>query len=249
LTGAVLRGTDLTGADLRRADLTGALLTVTKFEQCGCGSTNFGDVDLSQAEGLETTRHRGPSVVGVDTLFQSKSRIPEAFLRGCGVPDARIQYLPLILGATAPIQFYSCFISHSTADKDFARRLHSRTRDEGLRVWFDAEDIKGGRELHTQIDEAIRVYEKLLLVLSEASMTSKWVKPELRRARLAEQRVGVRKLFPIRLVPYEVVAAWSVPDSSGGTWPRRCGSSTSPTSAAGRTTTPSKRSSVGCCGT
>jgi hypothetical protein len=75
-------------------------------------------------------------------------------------------------------------------------------RDEGLRVWIDEEDLKGGRELHPQIDEAIRVYDKLLLVLSGASMASTWVKTELRRARRAEWRDGVRKLFPIRLVPY-----------------------------------------------
>src|SRR5262245_48416062 len=89
--------------------------------------------------GLESVRHLGPSHVSTTTLVRSRGKIPEAFLRGCGVPDVLIANLPALIGVIQPIQFYSCFISHSTADKDFARRLHSRMRDEGLRVWFDEE--------------------------------------------------------------------------------------------------------------
>jgi hypothetical protein len=100
-------------------------------------------------------------------------------------------------------------------DKEFARQLRSRLRDEGLRVWLDEEDMKGGRDLHHQIDEAIREYDKLLLILSGASMQSNWVRTELRRARLAEKRQGVRKLFPIRLVDFKLIENWELPDSSG----------------------------------
>jgi hypothetical protein len=217
LSEADLHGADLRGADLSGADLNRAYLGGTNLDSARCGFTVFGGVDLSEAKGLELIEHRGPSLVGVDTLAHSRGRFPEAFLRGCGVPEAWIEYLPTLLGMLEPIQFYSCFISHSSADKDFARRLHSRMCDEGLRVWFDEEDIKGGRELHPQIDEAIRAHDKLLLVLSEASLGSTWVRTELRRAWLAERREGARgrKLFPIRLVGYDRIKAWSVPDSTG----------------------------------
>lgn len=36
-------------------------------------------------------------------------------------------------------------------------------------VWYAPEEMKGGRKLHDQIDDALRVHDKLLLVLSEAS--------------------------------------------------------------------------------
>jgi hypothetical protein len=49
-------------------------------------------------------------------------------------------------------------------------------RESNLRVWFSPEDIRGGKKLHEQIDHAIRVYDKLLLVLSPHSMNSEWVK-------------------------------------------------------------------------
>ena len=48
------------------------------------------------------------------------------------------------------------------------------------------EDIQGGKKPHEQIDEAIRLYDKLLLVLSPESMNSEWVKTEIRKARKAE---------------------------------------------------------------
>ncbi len=134
------------------------------------------------------------------------------------MPNALVEYLPSLIGAVGPIQFHSCFISHSSQDKDLARQLRARMRDEGLRVWLDEDEIKGGRELHPQIDEAIRQYDKLLLILSEASMQSKWVKTELRRARLAETGQTVRKLFPIRLVDFKLIeiTAWTAFDSELG---------------------------------
>jgi hypothetical protein len=170
--------------------------------------TIFADVDLSQTLGLDRVQHVGPSTVGVDTLFRSEGRIPEVFLRGCGVPESVVVNLPALIGAMSPIQFYSCFISYSTRDENFATRLYSRLVQEGLRAWYAPEDIQGGKKLHEQIDEAIRVYDKLLLVLSPNSIDSRWVRDEVRRARKAEVRDGVRKLFPIRLMIYEALGSW-----------------------------------------
>jgi hypothetical protein len=206
LVGAGLDGASFVGASLERANLTGTR----------CWNTIFADVDLREVEGLDSVVHEGPSTLGIDTIFGSHGKIPEAFLRGCGVPDAFIAYLPSLIGAMQPIQFYSCFLSHSSADKDFARRLHSRMRDDGLRVWFDEVDMRSGRKLHEQIDEAIRVYDRLLLVLSPASMNSEWVKTELREAFKLERREGKRKLFPIGLVPYSAVRDWECFDADHG---------------------------------
>jgi hypothetical protein len=212
---ADLSGANLSGATLSEVDLYGVHLDQSNFSSCKCGHTIFADVDLSKVQGLNLVTHFAPSTIGADTIFRSQGRIPESFLRGCGIPEPMLVHIQSLVGALQPIQFYSCFISHSAADKEFARRLHSRMRDAGLRVWFDEEDMKAGRELHPQIDEAIRVYDKLLLVLSTASMDSKWVTTELRRARGEEGRDGVRKLFPIRLVDFELIKAWKVPESSG----------------------------------
>lgn len=82
-------------------------------------------------------------------------------------------------------------------------------------MWFAPEDVKGGEKLHEQIEQAIQVHDRLLLILSEESIRSKWVQSELRRARKAELRSGRRKLFPIRLADYAALRDWECVDSEG----------------------------------
>jgi hypothetical protein len=198
LTLANLHAADLTGADLSGTDLTMANLTVANlsgadFDKAVSGWTVFGDVDLSETKNLETVAHRFPSTVGVDTLFKSKGKISDAFLRGCGVPEVLIEYLPTLIGAMQPIQFYSCFISYSGKDDAFARRLHSRLEAEKLRVWFAPKDMRSGKKSKDQIDEAIQMYDRLLLVLSKESMKSNWVRHEIKRARQKERQTKEKR--------------------------------------------------------
>jgi uncharacterized protein YjbI with pentapeptide repeats len=209
LTGVNLSGAELRWVNLRRADLTEA-----NFTESHTGFTIFADVDLSSAKGLETVRHTGPSTIGIDTIYKSRGKIPEAFLRGCGVPDEFIAYIGSMVGR--PIQFYSCFISYSTKDQEFAERLHADLQAKGVRCWFAPEEMKGGRKLHEQIDEAIRLHDKLLLILSEHSMSSNWVKTEIANARGREKREGKQLLFPITLVPFEAIKRWKSFDADIG---------------------------------
>ena len=209
LSRANLRGADLSWADLSRANLRGADMSKARF-----GYTVLGDVDLSETKGLETAEHSAPSTIGVDTLLESRGKIPEKFLRGCGVPKVWIEYLPSLTGAG--IEFYSCFISHSSRDGKFAKRLHERMQGEGLRVWYAPEDMKGGRKSIEQIDQAIRVYDKFLLVLSAESMKSNWVRTEIKLARKREKAQKRQILFPIRLVSFKAIRDWECFDSDAG---------------------------------
>jgi hypothetical protein len=216
LSDADLSGADLSGAYLGGVNLSGADLSGADFTFATCSFTKIVRVDLSRVKGLEWIKHEAPSTVDVDTLVLSRGRIPEAFLRGCGVPETLIAYLPSIIGGMEPIQFYSCFISYSTKDQDFAERLYSRLRDKGLRVWFAPEDIQGGKMIHDQLERAIQVHDRLLLVLSEHSIHSKWVETEIVRAHETEKREGRQKLFPIRLVDFEMIRTWRCPDPDTG---------------------------------
>jgi len=184
------------------------------FTEAEASGTLFADVDLSTANGLETVEHHGPSTVGIDTIYKSHGKIPDAFLRGCGVPDEFIAYIGSMVGR--PIEFYSCFISYSTKDQEFADRLHADLQAKGVRCWFAPDEMKGGRKLHEQIDEAIRLHDKLLLILSEHSMSSPWVKTEIANAREREKREGKQLLFPITLVPFEAIKQWKLFDADIG---------------------------------
>lgn len=216
-----LRNAQLMGADLSRAQLigtnfSGAILSSADFTNAILASTIFVDNDLSEVKGLEIILHLGPSSIGVDTLYKSRGKIPEAFLRGCGILEDFIPFIPSHFGIQQAIQFYSCFISYSKQDEEFARRLYSRMRDAKLRVWFAPEEMQGGRKLYEQIERAIQLHDRLLLVLSESSMQSEWVMTEIQRARETEIKEGRRKLFPITIVEFDKVKAWSRFDPDTG---------------------------------
>jgi hypothetical protein len=89
-------------------------------------------------------------------------------------------------------------------------------QNKGVRCWFAPHDVQGGRKLHEQIDEAIRLHDKLLLILSPHSMESEWVKTEIAKARKREVRDQRRVLFPIRLAPFETLRDWECFDADTG---------------------------------
>lgn len=169
----------------------------------------FVDCDLSLVKGLETLNHLGPSSIGTDTLYQSRGNIPEVFLRDAGLSE---EIISLIKGIAGGIQFYSCFISHSSKDQEFADRLHADLQAKGIRCWLATEDLKIGDPFRQRIDEAVRRHDKLLVVLSEHSVRSSWVESEVEAAFERENRdKGRLVLFPVRLdnAVMEAPQAWA----------------------------------------
>jgi hypothetical protein len=129
--------------------------------------------------------------------LQRSGSLPLPFLRGVGLPDALIEYLPSILKQA--VQHYSCFISYSAKDDEFVSRLHADLQDKGVRCWFAPHDLPIGAKTWDAIDEAIRLRDKLLLVLSEASISSDWVEDEVSKAYAEERDRKITMLFPIRI--------------------------------------------------
>ena len=224
LSKANLIGANLSSTHLNRANLIGANLGSAHFKSGTIEGANFtdskmvetlfADIDLSQAKGLETVKHDGPSSIGTDTLERSRGKIPEVFLRGAGVSDEFIAFIRAMGGA---IQFYSCFISYSRVDQLFAERLYADLQARGVRCWFAPHDVQGGKKLHEQIDDAIRVHERLLLILSPSSIHSEWVKTEIAKARKREVLEKRRMLFPVALkISFEELKGWDYFDADIG---------------------------------
>ena len=59
--------------------------------------------------------------------------------------------------------------------------------------------MKIGNKIRDQIDQSIRIHDKLLLVLSEPSINSEWVEDEVEAAFGQERQRHKTVLFPIRL--------------------------------------------------
>ncbi|MGA3316612.1 MAG: toll/interleukin-1 receptor domain-containing protein [Candidatus Korobacteraceae bacterium] len=210
------RGAQLNGANFGKAffsevDLRGADLSETDFAKAFVYSTNFADVDLRTTKGLETIVLFGPSTVGIDTIYKSRGKISENFLRGCGVPDDFIAYIGAMVAR--PIGFDCYLISYDTLDQTVAEQLYADLQAEGVQCRFAPHEMKGGREGHEQ---AFRLHDKLLLILSEHSMSSEWVRTEIAQARRREVKEGTRVLFPVRLVEFEVLRDWECFDADTG---------------------------------
>ena len=101
-------------------------------------------------------------------------------------------------------------------DAEFARRLVERMLGEKLRVWFAPENLRRGEKVYEQIDRAIQVNDRLLVVLSKHSMQSDWMKLEITKAHKAERDGPRRKLVPIALVPYREILKWQCLDPYTG---------------------------------
>src|SRR5260370_13563887 len=161
--------------------------------------TVLGGLDRRGVIGLETVLHHSRSSIGLDAISRTHAQIPEGFLRGAGVPEPFITTMHALVDAMSPIEFYSCFISYSHQNEDFAKRLYADLQAQGVRCWFAPEDMKIGDKMRPRIDESIRLYDKLLLVLSEHSVASDWVEHEVETALAKEGRSKHTVLFPVRL--------------------------------------------------
>ena len=220
LDGANLRDANLTGASLRNADLSGTDFIATNLRGADVDGavlnrTVFASIDFRSLRGVEGLVHRGPSVIGIDTMYLSKGEFSEIFMRGAGMPDSFIAIARSLAGQAGT--FFSCFISYSTKDQDFADRLHADLQNKGVRCWFAPYNISGGKKLREQIDEAIRLHDRLLLILSEHSMNSEWVQTEIAHARQKELTERRQVLFPISLVvTFARIREWKCFDADTG---------------------------------
>ena len=174
---------------------------------------------------LATPRHRRVAIRssrsrGVDpsTLYLALSRKTSRVhpSGGTSAPARPTDSITSSAGVTEDKAYHSCFLSYSTKDEEFAQKLHSRLRSAGITVWFSPADIQAGKKLHEQIKAGIQDTDKLLLVLSEHSMASEWVATEIRRARKGEVKEGKRKLFPIRLIEFDLIRDWECFDADTG---------------------------------
>jgi len=231
LSGAYLREASISGADFSEAnlsevDLQEALIERVNFVDtyfAGCNFLKarlsysiFGNSDLSEAKGLESIHHSGPSHIRRDVYVVSRGNIPAAFLQGCGLSDWEVEAVKLYdpelnngqvnqilykmydVRASQALQVSPLFISYSHGDSKFVNKIGDSLNHKGIRYWRDIHELKAGR-IEKQIDHAIQQNPTVLLVLSRRSLGSDWVEHEVRTARGLEKEIGRDVLCPVTL--------------------------------------------------
>ena len=222
LRAAVFSGSDLAGADFRElsgrgveiyecnlseadfseADLSESRISGCSFERARFGHTVLGGARLWDSVGLLSSVHGGPSWVD-PRAASTIERDAEIFLKGAGWPDRLIENWRAL--TAEGLSFYSCFISYSRADMVFAHRLYDALQGRGVRCWLDRHALLPGDEVRDEIDRGIRIWDKVVLCCSEASLTSWWVDQEIEKALQKEERLWKERgekilvLVPIRI--------------------------------------------------
>jgi TIR domain len=96
------------------------------------------------------------------------------------------------------------FISHSSQDKAFVSSLASALYMLGNNVWYDDWEIAVGDSIVDKVFNGLASSDTLIIVLSQISVNSRWVKEELNTAvmrRISENNV---RILPILIEDCEI---------------------------------------------
>jgi len=74
------------------------------------------------------------------------------------------------------------FLSHNFADKQIAEYIANRLAEHGLEVWFDKWEVVAGESLSDRVEDGLVRASAFVILMSPQSMSSSWVREELRAA-------------------------------------------------------------------
>src|ERR1051325_8301709 len=98
----------------------------------------------------------------------------------------------------------SIFVSHSHADREFARRLAAELRAAGVTVWIDEAFVSPGDPLRDHLQRGLAEADCFGIVLSPDAIASEWVQYELNLVLELESRGITKRLIPLLLHPCKV---------------------------------------------
>ncbi len=201
LSEANLAGADVSSAFLNDACLVWTNLTGTDLSKCSFESAHFfettlANTNLSGTVGLASCTHHGPSTLDHRTIMRSKE-LPVVFLRGCGLPDALIE--EYVADDSQISRFHTCFIRYSQKDKRFARKVQSDLQSKGIRCWLAPADADAEMRIRDAVEDAVKVHDRILVVLSEHSTNTKWIDQEATAILTRERDVKKSILFPLQI--------------------------------------------------
>jgi hypothetical protein len=90
------------------------------------------------------------------------------------------------------------FISHASKDDGFVKELRLALEAQGLTVWVDSRNLRGGNKLKPEINNAIEQARQVIVVLSPNTVNSPWVSKEISKALKVEKQ---RKDDGYRVIP------------------------------------------------
>lgn len=90
------------------------------------------------------------------------------------------------------------FISHSSKDKKFVRTLKDDLNENGIETWFDDDQLDIGDSLLEKLETSLEESSHFIIILSDSSVISDWVRFELNKAILQVNKKLMHKIIPIK---------------------------------------------------
>ncbi len=129
----------------------------------------------------------------VSSLVDNKNQNSRLQMR---IDNLEAELLKLTQFVSLSKEVSKVFLSHSSADKPFVEKLKNDLEKEGIATWYDNKDINIGDIISEAISEGIKQSWYFLIVVSQNSVDSKWVKYELDEA-YHEHIASGKKVLPI----------------------------------------------------
>ena len=125
---------------------------------------------------------------------------PAAWRDKFGAPPVETGRRPVSTPITPIRDPRQVFISHATADADFAHRLADDLQAEGWRIWIAPDSIRPGEKWVEAIERGLETSGVFVVSLTPAAVASKWVKTETNAA------IGLSQDDEIRFISLDVEA-------------------------------------------
>jgi hypothetical protein len=113
------------------------------------------------------------------------------------VPRQLIDYIEVFVDRNK--KYYSCFISYTEKNEDFAHKLFEDLQADGVRCWLATEKLQRRDRNHAIIDSAVKLHDKNILILSEDSVDRDWVENEYNAVVEREIKEGKNVLVLVSL--------------------------------------------------
>lgn len=99
------------------------------------------------------------------------------------------------------------FISHSSKDKPFVRKLKEDLNFNEVETWIDEDELKPGDKLYDTLILSLQSSSHFLIVLSNNIKNSHWVDTEINEAISSLDKKIIQKIIPIVLRKTEIPLA------------------------------------------
>ena len=133
---------------------------------------------------------------------------PEMWRRSFGVLPVETDHPEVSTPTILTRNQRQVFISHATANADFALQLAVDLRAESWSVWIAPESILPGEKWAEAIDRGLETSGVFVVVLTPEAVASRWVRTETYAA-IALEHKGQMRFLPLDVAESDTPALWS----------------------------------------